>query len=165
MCGNEGGGGRRKTSTQAAGVKPAPRRRSGHPNLTASEAVMSTRHPDIGSGKGESTMAATVVMPDDFVVGTDDEQVSVTYSTYGIAGPSLRYHNEVDSTGVGEYTAAQIRTQPSELGDLVTVTLEENPDAQRRMLTLLVPAVYLDENQAASGIDIETLVIWQTFRE
>jgi hypothetical protein len=106
---------------------------------------MSTRYPDIGSGKGESTMAATVVMPDDYVVGTDDEQVSVTYSTYGIVGPSLRYHNEADPTGVGEYTAAQIRTEQSELGDLVTVTL--------------------DENQAANGIDIETLVIWQTYCE
>jgi hypothetical protein len=126
---------------------------------------MSTRYPDIGSGKGESTMAATVVMPDDYVVGTDDEQVSVTYSTYGIVGPSLRYHNEADPTGVGEYTAAQIRTEQSELGDLVTVTLEENPDAQRRVLTLLVPAVQLDENQAANGIDIETLVIWQTYCE
>jgi hypothetical protein len=126
---------------------------------------MFTRHTDIGAGKGESTMAATVVMPDDFVVGTDDEQVSVSYSTWGIVGPKLTYHNEADPTGVGEYTGAQVRTEQSELGDLVTVTLEEIPDAHRRMLTLLVPAVYLDEDKAADGTKVETLVIWQTYRE
>jgi hypothetical protein len=107
-------------------------------------------------------MAATVVIPDDFVLGTDDEQVSVTYSTYGIVGPSLTYYNEADPTGVGTYTGAQVRTAQSELGDLVTVTLEEIPDAHRRTLTLLVPAVYLDEDQAGSGINLETLVVWVT---
>ena len=110
-------------------------------------------------------MAATLVTPDDFVLGTDDEQVSVTYSTSGITPPSLTYHNEADQTGVGTYTGAQVRAAQSELGDLITVTLEEIPDAHRRTLTLLVPAVYLDAGQAADGITIETLVVWMTHRE
>ena len=123
---------------------------------------MSTHHSDVGSTKEEAAMAATVVMPDDFVLGTDDEQVSVTYTTYGFAGPSLTYHNEADPTGVGTYTGPQVRTAPSELGDLVTVTLEEIPDAERRTLTLLVPAISLDAGQATNGTSVETLVVWTT---
>lgn len=110
-------------------------------------------------------MAATVVIPDDFVLGTVDEQVSVTYSTSGIVGLSLTYHNEADPTGVGTYIGPQVRAAQSELGDLVTVTLEEIPDAQRRTLTLLAPAVSLDADQAVNGITIETLVIWTTSLE
>ena len=133
--------------------------------VTVPEAVTSTRHPDVGSVKEEATMAATVVMPDDFVLGTDDEQVSVTYTTYGFAGPSLTYHNEADPTGVGTYTGAQVRAAQSELGDLVTVTLEEIPDAQRRTLTLLVPAIYLDADQPGNETSVETLVVWTMNRE
>jgi hypothetical protein len=71
----------------------------------------------------------------------------------------------VDPTGVGTYTGAQVRTAQSELGDLVTATLEEIPDAQRRTLTLLVPAIYLDADQASNGISFETLVVWTMNRE
>lgn len=123
---------------------------------------MSTRLSNVGSGTGESTMATNVVTPDDFVLGTDDKQVSVTYTTYGIVGPSLTYHHEADPTGVGTYRGDKVRTAQSELGDLVTVTLEEVPDARRRTLTLLVPAIYLDPDQTANGIGVETLVIWTT---
>jgi hypothetical protein len=107
-------------------------------------------------------MAATVVEPDDFVLGTDDEQVSVSYSTWGIVGPKLTYHNEVDQTGVGTYIGDKVRTADSELAKLVTVTLQEDSDAQRRTLTLLVPAIYLDEDKAANGTRVETVVIWET---
>lgn len=107
-------------------------------------------------------MPATAVKPDDFVLGTDDEQISVSYSTYGIVGPSLTYHNEADPTGVGSYSGAQLRIEESELGELVTVTLEDVPDARRRALTLLLPEIRLDEDQAAAGIDVETLVVWST---
>ena len=107
-------------------------------------------------------MAATVVRPDDFLVGTDDEQVSVTYSDYGMVRPSLTYHNEADSTGTGTYTGDKVQIAQSELGDLVTVTLKWVPDAYRRTLTLLVPTINLDADQAADGINIETLVIWMT---
>jgi hypothetical protein len=126
---------------------------------------MATRKLDGASTQGRSTISTSVVMADDFVLGTDDEQVSVSYATYGIAAPLLTYHNEADPRGVGSYQGAQIRTEQSELGDLITVTLEEVPDAQRYTLTLLVPTVYFDADQAAQGIDIETLVIWTTHRE
>ncbi|MDF2758945.1 MAG: hypothetical protein K0R44_388 [Thermomicrobiales bacterium] len=136
-----------------------------HQEVTVPQAVMSTHHPEVGSTKEKGAIAATVVMPDDFDFGTDDEQVSVTYTTYGFAGPSLTYHNEADPTEVGTYTGAQVRTAQSELGDLVTVTLEEIPDAQRRTLTLFVPAIYLDADKAGDGINVETLVVWTTNRE
>lgn len=110
-------------------------------------------------------MSASVVAPDDFVFGTQDETISLTYSTHGVVGPSLTYHNETDQAGVGTYTGDQLESAENILGQLVTVTLEWTPDDDRRTLTLLVPPVYLEQNQGEVGAEVETLAIWTTHRE
>jgi hypothetical protein len=123
---------------------------------------MSARQRYGSLGTGEPGTAGDVVTPNDYVLGTNDEQVSVTYSTYGIVGPSLTYHQEADPTGVGTYAGNKVRTEQSELGDLITVTIEEVPDARRRTLTLLVPMIVLDPDQAVNGVRVEALVLWTT---
>lgn len=110
-------------------------------------------------------MSTSVVTPDDFVFGTLDNRVSITYSSYGVVGPSLTYHNETDQTGVGTYLGDQLESTDSIFGQLITVTLEWTPDAHRRTLTLLVPVVYLTEDQADAGTEVETLAIWTSHLE
>lgn len=110
-------------------------------------------------------MSTRVIAPDDFVLGTQDETISITYSTHGVVGPQLTYHNETDQTGVGTYSGDKLESSESILGQLITVTLEWTPDAHRRTLTLLVPPVYLEQDQAEGGAEVETLAIWTTHRE
>lgn len=110
-------------------------------------------------------MSTSVVTPDDFVFGTLDNSVSITYSSYGTVGPSLTYHNETDQTGVGTYLGDQLESTDCIFGRLITVTLDWTPDAHRRTLTLLVPAVYLTEDQEDAGTEVETLAIWTSHLE
>ncbi len=110
-------------------------------------------------------MSTSVVTPNNFVFGTLDNRVSITYSSYGVVGPSLTYHNETDQTGGGTYVGDQLESTDSIFGRLITVTLDWTPDAHRRTLTLLVPAVYLNEDQEDAGTEVETLAIWTTHLE
>lgn len=110
-------------------------------------------------------MSTSVVSPDGFVFGTLDNTVSITYSTFGVVGQSLTYHNETDQTGVGTYTGDDLTSTDNIFGELLTVTLDWTPDAHRRRLTLLVPDVYLTEDQADAGVEVETLATWTTHLE
>ena len=101
-------------------------------------------------------MPAQVFEPDDFVLGTMDEQISVTYSTHGVVGPQLVYHNESDPTGGGTYTRDDLQVEETVLGTLVSVTLDWTPDAERRLLTVLIPTVLLENRD---GVDVNTFVV------
>ncbi len=88
-----------------------------------------------------------------------NENVRITYSSQGNAGqPFLTYQDpDMDKT----FPAAQIRSIPTEIGDLVTVTLFQGIDQGTRMLTLLVPTVTVA--QAKVPVAIKTKAILTTF--
>lgn len=101
-------------------------------------------------------MSTQVFAPDEFVLGTMDEQISVTYSTHGVVGPQLVYHNEADTTGGGTYAGDDLQVEETILGTLVSVTLGWTPDAERRLLTVLLPTVTLDDRD---GVEVNTFVV------
>ncbi len=71
----------------------------------------------------------------------------VTYSTTSIAGVPLfnySYHGKDHA-----FRGDEIRTQKTEIGQLVTVTLEAVPDLHTITFTLLIPTVNLDEKNEA----------------
>ncbi len=73
--------------------------------------------------------------------------LQVTYSTSGIdAKPHLGYH---DATLSLSFTGDQIRTQDTEDGTLVTVTIRPTIDSGSTTFTLLVPTVNLDMDTSA----------------
>jgi hypothetical protein len=80
----------------------------------------------------------------------------VTYSTSGIDGkPHFSYH---DATLTLAFTGEQIRSQDTEDGTLVTVTIRPTVDAGNTTFTRLVPTVNLDLDTSApiSTIGITT---------
>lgn len=101
-------------------------------------------------------MSTQVLEPDEFVLGTMDERISVTYSDYGAVRPQLVYHNETDPTGGGTYTRDELQVEETILGTLVTVTLDWVADAERRVLSVLIPTVLLESRD---GVEIETFVV------
>lgn len=75
--------------------------------------------------------------------------VLVTFSTSSFTGdPRLTYQ---DRRTRMSFAGDQIRMQPSEIGTLVTVTLEAIPDLRTMTFSLIVPAVRL-ENPAMGTI-------------
>lgn len=76
------------------------------------------------------------------------EYTQVTYSTTSITGqPQLHYQDQQrDLT----FTGGDIRSLASEIGALVTVTLEVIPDLHTLTLTLLVPEINLNEESERS---------------
>jgi hypothetical protein len=82
--------------------------------------------------------------------------IQVTYSTSGIDGkPHLSYQ---DATLTLAFSGEQIRSQDTEDGTLVTVTIRPTVDSGNTTFTLVVPTVNLDMNVSApiSTIGITT---------
>ena len=90
--------------------------------------------------------------------GQKNKDVRISYSTSSIMGePNLNYK---DSKGSQRFTGEEIRTQKTEIGTMVTVTLETVPDLRVVTLTLLVPAINLD----GSAREFKTIAIRTTSR-
>ncbi|WP_013325158.1 hypothetical protein [Gloeothece verrucosa] len=76
--------------------------------------------------------------------------VQIVYSTTSFSGrPQLNYLNKDQKFN---FQGDEIRVQETEIGSLVTVTLETIPDLLTRTLSLLVPLVNL------RGEDLQTLI-------
>src|SRR5450759_4974826 len=83
--------------------------------------------------------------------------VQITYSTTSIDGkPHFDYQGHYGPQENLAFTGSEIRTQQSELGTLVSVTLLRTVDAGNTILTLLLPFVRLTGQNAQS---IKTLAI------
>jgi hypothetical protein len=89
-------------------------------------------------------------------VGPKYKDVQISYSTSSITGQPL--FNYKDSRGTHGYKGDEIRTQETEMGTMVTVTLESVPDLRVTTLTLLVPAINLD----GSAREFKTIAIRTT---
>jgi hypothetical protein len=89
-------------------------------------------------------------------VGPKYKDVQISYSTSSITGkPLLTYK---DSKGARSFMGDEIRTQNTDMGTLVTVTLETVTDLRTVTLTLLVPAINLD----GSAKEFKTIAIRTT---
>lgn len=82
--------------------------------------------------------------------------VNISYSKTSLIGqPILTYE---DSNSTRSFMGDAIRTQETEIGTMVTVTLEAVPDLRVVTLTLLVPEINLD----GSAREFETIAILTT---
>ena len=87
-----------------------------------------------------------VKQPTQYAVSGDG--IHVTYSTSSFAGPpQFNYHSAaLNKLFVGD----QVRTTETELGTLVSVTLNLTPDAGSTTFTLLVPRVSLGTSNSVN---------------
>lgn len=84
--------------------------------------------------------------------------LSISYSTTGIDGqPHL---SVTDKNGTRSFRGDEIRVQETEVGMLVSVTLEVVPDAWTKTLTILLPQV----NVATGAVTFTTQAITTTSR-
>jgi hypothetical protein len=83
--------------------------------------------------------------PNQFIlngVGQKNKDVHISYSTNSITGkPVFNYEDSKDTYSL---SGDEIRTQKTEIGTLVMVTLKNVPDLHAITLTLLVPSINLD---------------------
>lgn len=84
------------------------------------------------------------------------KDVQISYSTTSITGKPIFSYK--DSKGSHSFTGDKIRTQQTEIGTMVTVTLESIPDLRVTTLTLLVPKINLD----SSTTEFKTIAIQTT---
>ena len=76
-----------------------------------------------------------------------NKHVHISYSTSSITGePQLSYQ---DQQAQHTFRGDEIRTQTSEIGTLVTVTLEHIPDLHIITLTLLLPQIEAARTETA----------------
>jgi hypothetical protein len=100
---------------------------------------------------------ASVPQPNLFDLKDAAHHVHITFSTSGIDGRAhLRYS---DPRLNRAFTGKEIRTVPSEIGTLVSVTLEQVPDLHTLTLTLLVPAINL--KSAQTGFSTKAILTTQ----
>ena len=85
----------------------------------------------------------------------EHNDLHITYSTSSIAGKPL--FNYKDAQQELSFSGDEIRTQESELGTLVTVSLKKTVDTGYTSLTLLLPKVKLGnaQQQAITALAIE----------
>ena len=82
--------------------------------------------------------------------------VQVTYSTSSFAGPPQLSYSGPE--GNLNFSGSEIESQPTALGDEVTVTLESIPDLHTLTFTLLLPSFQMpdDEDAAFATLAIKT---------
>jgi hypothetical protein len=77
------------------------------------------------------------------LTGSDTE---ITYSTTSFSGqPQLTYR---DKKYQRSFSGAEIRSLNTEIGQQVTVTIEQIPDLHTLTLTLLIPTINLDKAES-----------------
>ena len=128
-------------------------------SLTAASAGASSSAQSSQKTEIKSVSPAQHIEPNQFVlhgIGHKNKAVSIIYSTTSITGKPI--FNYKDSKGTYSFTGDKIRTQKTEMGTMVTVTLESVPDLRVTTLTLIVPAINLD----GSARDFKTIAIRTT---
>lgn len=85
--------------------------------------------------------ATAQARPNRFVLQDSRTGTGITYSTSSLSGkPQFSYRDARRRTS---FVGKEIRTKPSEIGTLVTVTLKAVPDLRVVTLTLLLPEINL----------------------
>jgi hypothetical protein len=124
----------------------------------ASTGAVSSASPGKETGT-KSISTAQFIEPNQYVlhgIGHKNKAVSIIYSTTSITGKPI--FNYKDPRGTHSFTGDEIRTKKTEIGTMVTVTLESIPDFRVTTLTLLLPAINLD----GTAQDFKTIAIRTT---
>jgi len=93
------------------------------------------------SETGGETIIASVQQPNLFVI--KGIGIEITYSTSSFGGPPLLTYKDRQRTLT--FQGDEIRELESEIGQQVTVIIEQIPDLRTVTFTLLLPAINLDE--------------------
>jgi hypothetical protein len=121
--------------------------------VSDSEALISPGHPGTIRSLAAASRSdrAPAAQPDLFDLSDAASQIQITYATSGVDGrPHLDY---TDRRLQRSYVGAAIRVLRSEIGTLVSVTLEQVPDLHTITLTLLLPAINLQGTRATIGTE------------
>jgi len=127
-------------------------------SLTTASAVAESALPGQGTGT-KSVSQYQYNEPNMFTlqgVGPKYKDIQISYSTSSITGQPLFSYK--DSKGTHSFKGDEIRAQDTEMGTMVTVTLESIPDFRVTTLTLLLPAINLD----GSAREFKTIAIRTT---
>ncbi|MBH8566991.1 hypothetical protein I8748_33415 [Nostoc sp. CENA67] len=102
-----------------------------------------------------NTLASNLIFtPNLFELQGKDTQI--TYSTSSIAGvPQFNY--QTPSLNLN-FSDTEIRTQDTEIGRQITVTLEQIPDQQTVTLTLLIPTINLPQQVIENSITTVAII-------
>ena len=81
-----------------------------------------------------------------------DDDIRVTYSSSGFAGlPLFSYRDDSINR---QFTGEEIRSVETEIGKLLTVTIEQIPDLRTVTFTLVLPAVTVMSRSAGTHIQV-----------
>jgi hypothetical protein len=116
--------------------------------MAAAAAPAQETFADEVGGVAMATIDNEPNQPNLFELTGEYTQIQITYSTTSITGqPQFHYQDQERDLNV---TGDDIRSLDSEIGMLITVTLEVIPDLHTLTLTLLVPQINLDEGNESS---------------
>jgi hypothetical protein len=104
-------------------------------------------------------MIPNIVEPNQFVlqgIEHNHKDIHINYSTTSKTGKPI--FNYKDSKRAHNFTGDGIHTQKTEIGTMITVTLESVPDLHVITLTLLMPAINID----GSARNFKTIAIRTT---
>lgn len=91
-------------------------------------------------------MVAKLVKPNLYDLQGDDVEISFSASSFG-GDPLFQYRR---AGRLSSFQGDQIRMVATEIGSLVTVTIEADPDLHSITLTLLLPDINLREGHASA---------------
>lgn len=113
----------------------------------------------LGAGPGEGiALGAPMAQPNVYDLAVVGKNIHISYSSTSLSGePQLIYR---DTKGTRTFRGDDIRVEPTEIGRLVTVTLEQIPDLRTITLTVLIP----DINLYANVVPFQTQAITTTHR-
>ena len=90
------------------------------------------------------------------------EGLEITYDEITFAGPPQLTYQVVQGVDSRTFSGNELSSRESDIGTLVTVTLEAIPDDKRTLFTLLIPTINVTETNKVS---FETLAIYTTVRD
>ena len=90
------------------------------------------------------------------------EGLEITYDETTITGQPQLTYQVLQGVASRTFTGNELSSKESDIGTLVTVTLEVIPDDKRTLFTLLIPAINLT---GTNEVTFETLAIYTTVRD
>lgn len=90
------------------------------------------------------------------------DQLEVTYDETTFTGQAQLIYQVVQGGDALTFTADRLSAKESDIGTLVTVTLEAIPDNKRSLFTLLIPTINVT---GTNGVPFETVAIYTTVRD
>ena len=90
------------------------------------------------------------------------EGLEITYDEITFAGPPQLTYQVEQGVASRTFSGNELSSKESDIGTLVTVTLEVIPDDKRTLFTLLIPTINVT---GTNEVPFETLAIYTTVRD